>query len=123
MTFDKTKLMYHRIFLRILFSVILTICAFGSLELLVYLGHSGISDINVRYPELMSMIRAISIYNWAETTAFVIRLNVESKTDTQRSVKLAEASGNGVANAILYAVHAFKWAFRITAVLYLAHLV
>ena len=107
---QKTFSLIRRVAGRTIVLAVLTTMAFVSLDLLVYLGREGISDINSRFPELIAIVRAAAIMAWIEVSILLIRVSLAPRTDVQTAVKVAELEP--MSAAIVYAVHTLAWAIR-----------
>lgn len=99
--FEKKQLKaMERLFMRSLVLICMTLMGFVVLELLVWLGRSGYSDINQRFPELLIFMRAATIMTWAEMTLLWIRTTVSPNVDMQAGA--IQAASQPMSGAIVY---------------------
>ena len=109
--------MFKRLFKRTALFALLTAAAFGTLELLVFLGHEQF-DINNRFPELIYVMVAVAVQAWGEISIMWFRLILTPEMDMQK-IGNAAAEKDPVAAAIIFASKQIVWAVRVIAFLFL----
>lgn len=82
----------------------LTVLAFWLMRPLTV--HTGL-------PDVMKGMTAAAVLAWAEITLMWIRIAMAPKVDEQLAAQEVHELASPVALALLYGVHAFKWAVRL----------
>lgn len=116
--FKATKFgsMFVRTFMRSLWLVGMTLAAGLCLELLVQAARHGGTDLAAKYPELLTIFRAVSILTWFEVSLLWIRLAVSPKIDFQAIAnKLMNTADSGSTQGIMvvYIVNHLVWLVRV----------
>jgi hypothetical protein len=71
------------------------------------------------WPEAMKCLTATAVLSWAEVAILWIRIAIAPNLDVQDAARDALLEPSAVASAIVFAVHQFTWAVRLTAFLLL----
>ncbi len=97
----------------------LTVAAAALTEFLVQSARFGGTDLAARFPEILAILRAVSILTWFEQSLLWIRLAVSPKIDIQ---DLANKLGGGAADShlstsagvmVVYITNNLIWLVRI----------
>ena len=95
----------------------LTVLAAGLMEFLVQSARFGGTDLAAKYPEMLQILRAVSILTWFEQAILWIRLLVTPKIDVQELANKLQDSHNGcggqAGTIVVYTTQNVFWVVRI----------
>ena len=108
---EKHKAMFKRLFMRSVVLLLLTISGFAFMEVLIDYAQNFDLDIQTQFPEIMIIVRAVTILTWTEMCLLWIRMAVQPDIDVQKAAR--EAETNPMASAMVFGVHQVTWLVRI----------
>lgn len=114
-TTKATISMLERLALRSAILLMISSLGFIFMEALVYMGQEQILSIQMRFPEIMLVVRALTLITWVEVCLLWIRVLLQPSVDVQRAALIAETSPIGA--AIVYTVHQATWLVRVVVFL------
>jgi hypothetical protein len=109
--FEKTRAANKRLLFRSFMFLGLTVCGFVALEHMVELSRTRGSDLILKYPELLTVMRAATIMTFAEMTVLWVRIISQPAVDVQAPVPVAQKEP--LAAAVVYLTHAVMQVFRV----------
>jgi hypothetical protein len=107
-----------RMSIRSVVLALLCVIGFSALEQLVQIGMANPQGMIQKFPELLSLVKATTIFMFLEISLFWIRLATAPKVDVQASLETANATSIGA--AIVYFTNVLQWFARVCVFLYLA---
>lgn len=119
--FEKTRAANKRLLFRSFMFLGLTVIGFISLEHMVELSKTRGSDLILKYPELLTVMRAATIMTFAEMTVLWVRIISQPAVDVQAPVP--EAQKEPLAASIVYFTHAGMQVFRVIVFLKLCEFI
>lgn len=109
--------MTRRLVIRTVVLGFLTILGAMLLDVLVMVGREQYSDINDRFPELLVMLRAMTVMTWLEMALMWIRVAVSPRLDIQEAAK--KALDEPMAAAVTFGIQTLMWALRLLLMVHL----
>lgn len=106
--------------------LLLSFTAAGIMEFMVQSARFGSLDLAARFPEMIQILRALSILTWFEQSLLWIRLVVTPKIDIQDLANKLQDSVNGTGGqagtVVVYVTNNLMWLIRIILLYKLAGL-
>lgn len=122
-TAKKTREMAKRLFMRSVILLALTIIGFAAMDIIVELERANDIHLVSRFPEIMLVLRALTMLTWIEISVQWIRLALAPKLDMQAFACMAYENNDVRACVAVYAINSVVMLSRILFVLVMAELV
>jgi hypothetical protein len=110
----------RRLLFRTLIFVLLTCAGFSLIEYLIQQSHDHGSNFLMKYPEFISLMKAVSIQTFIELSVLWIRVISEPRIDTQAAAEVALKDPKSA--SLVYLTHKLSWAFRVASIMLMTNL-